>query len=297
MSVRSLGYLVFGAADIDAWRRYATDILGAQVEDDAAGGLRLRVDSRAFRIAIEPSPLDDILAAGWEVGSAAELDRLVATLTAAGVAVSIDPARAARRGVCALARFADPAGVESELFWGATERHERPFHSPAGVSGFVTGAEGLGHIVVAAADPPAMQAFYADLLGFRLSDYIDMPMGPDLIIPVTFMHCNARHHSIAFAPAPPPKKLLHFMLQTRNFDDVGFALDRVGTHGVELSLTLGRHINDQMVSFYAYTPSGFEVEYGWGAREIDDATWLPGRHDRISIWGHRFLGRPGTVQA
>ena len=26
--------------------------------------------------------------------------------------------------------------------------------------------------------------------------------------------------------------------------------------------TLGRHSNDQMVSFYMSTPSGFEVEYG-----------------------------------
>jgi hypothetical protein len=41
-----------------------------------------------------------------------------------------------------------------------------------------------------------------------------------------------------------------------------------------------------MLSFYAMTPSGFQFEYGWGARLVDDATWTPEVHDRISEWGH-----------
>jgi hypothetical protein len=52
--------------------------------------------------------------------------------------------------------------------------------------------------------------------------------------------------------------------------------------------TLGRHSNDQMVSFYMSTPSGFEVEYGWGGRLIDDATWQVQRHDRGTLWGHKL---------
>ena len=50
---------------------------------------------------------------------------------------------------------------------------------------------------------------------------------------------------------------------------------------------LGRHTNDHMTSFYMKTPSGFDVEYGWGAREVDDATWQVQRHEKGSIWGHR----------
>ncbi|SVD65146.1 uncharacterized protein METZ01_LOCUS418000, partial [marine metagenome] len=34
-------------------------------------------------------------------------------------------------------------------------------------------------------------------------------------------------------------------------------------------------------------PSGFDVEYGWGARTVDDATWQVQRHEKGSIWGHR----------
>jgi hypothetical protein len=50
---------------------------------------------------------------------------------------------------------------------------------------------------------------------------------------------------------------------------------------------LGRHTNDHMTSFYLKTPSGFDVEYGWGARTVDDATWQVQRHEKGSIWGHR----------
>jgi hypothetical protein len=57
--------------------------------------------------------------------------------------------------------------------------------------------------------------------------------------------------------------------------------------GATLATTLGRHTNDQMVSFYVITPSGFEVEYGWGGRLIDDSVWQVQRHDRGALWGHK----------
>jgi hypothetical protein len=69
-------------------------------------------------------------------------------------------------------------------------------------------------------------------------------------------------------------------------DDVGLAFDRALGSGVRIMQTLGRHPNDRMFSFYAKTPSGFQFELGWGGREIDDATWQPAEHDRISEWGH-----------
>jgi len=41
------------------------------------------------------------------------------------------------------------------------------------------------------------------------------------------------------------------------------------------------------VSFYLRTPSGFAVEYGWGAREVDDHTWQVQVHASGSMWGHQ----------
>jgi hypothetical protein len=45
-----------------------------------------------------------------------------------------------------------------------------------------------------------------------------------------------------------------------------------------------------VISFYANTPSGFFVEYGFGGRVIDPATWQPHEtFDGPSFWGHERL--------
>lgn len=49
-----------------------------------------------------------------------------------------------------------------------------------------------------------------------------------------------------------------------------------------------------MVSFYARTPSGFEVEFGWGGLPVDSATWRVARHEKMSSWGHK---RPANTGA
>ena len=41
-------------------------------------------------------------------------------------------------------------------------------------------------------------------------------------------------------------------------------------------MSLGRHTNDLMTSFYVRTPSGFEIEYGTGGIVVDDDTWTVG---------------------
>jgi hypothetical protein len=87
------------------------------------------------------------------------------------------------------------------------------------------------------------------------------------------------------------------MLEARSMDDVGLAFDRTLKDGLKIMHTLGRHPNDRMFSFYAKTPSGFQFEFGWGGREVDDATWVPGEYHQISEWGHhppQFLtgGKP-----
>jgi biphenyl-2,3-diol 1,2-dioxygenase len=290
MAITALGYVGIAARDLGAWQAFAETILGAQVDADE-GSLKLRVDERAWRILIEFGDADDLAYLGWETANADDFAETLAALADMGVAAHRRPDLAQRRGVRELAQFVDPAGIASELYWGATTRLEKPFISPTGISGFVTGNQGLGHAVVAVADPAGYEMFYKRL-GFAVSDYIDMAMGPDMVLPICFMHCNPRHHSLAFAPAPSPKKLLHLMLQTRTMDDVGLVHDRAVKADVPISMSLGRHSNDLMFSFYMATPSGFEMEYGWGAQVIDE-DWHVTRHDVTSVWGHKMLIMPG----
>ena len=109
-------------------------------------------------------------------------------------------------------------------------------------------------------------------------------MGP---IALEFFHCNERHHTLALVPVPLPKRLNHMMFETLSLDDVGFALDRCVAAGAPLTMGLGKHTNDQMVSFYVKSPAGFDIEFGWGGIPVDDATWRIGHFDKISVWGHK----------
>ena len=132
--------------------------------------------------------------------------------------------------------------------------------------------------------------FYRDVLGLRESDFISFSRG-NFEMNMTFMHCNPRHHSLAFMQARMPRRLHHIMLQVDALDDVGSTYSLCAAQGVPLASTLGRHTNDHMVSFYMVSPSGFEIEYGWGARTIDDTTWKVQTHRAPSIWGHERPAR------
>ncbi|MCC6917774.1 MAG: VOC family protein [Alphaproteobacteria bacterium] len=285
MGVTALGYYGFEVTDLAAWRRYATEFLGLMEVAGPAGEHRYRYDERAWRIAISEGPADDLAYAGFEVADSAGLAALLARLEAIGVSAERDAALAKTRGVTELAVCKDPTGLQIELYYGAREATEHPLVSPAGVSGFVTGEQGAGHIVLYAGDIGAARRFYMEGLGFRLSDYIDMSLGPDFTLELNFLHCNPRHHTLALAPVPAPKHLNHFMIEVARMDDVGRAYDRAPRMGISIANTLGFHPNDRMFSFYAYTPSGFEVEYGWGARTIGD-DWKVVRHSVTSTWGH-----------
>ncbi|NWH07455.1 MAG: VOC family protein [Alphaproteobacteria bacterium] len=292
MSIIALGYIGLNVSDVDGWKIWARDFLGAMEGAPSPSGItRLRLDDQAWRIALEPGDLDDVCRIGLEVADAASLVALRDRLSAAGIEVAAaNDALLAERGVMGMIHCKDPEGLCVELYYGPTVQSEIPFVSPQGVR-FVTGDQGAGHLALATMDLKAARHFYLDLLGFRQSDHIRMAMGPDLHVDLEFYYCNPRHHTLAVAPVPfkLPKRMHHFMVQVETLDQVGFALDRAERTNTRVVNSLGRHSNDKMVSFYVATPSGFELEYGFGAIEVDSAIWSMARHDKISSWGHKRL--------
>ena len=276
--IDQLGYLAFEVSDLAAWKAFATDVLGLAISDETERGFALRMDDRAARFFVTQGPADDLAAVGWEVADERTLDQIKDRLGAREGTADEASARRVVRLIVAL----DPAGTRVEIAFGP-EHAPKPA-TPKVPSGFVTGAQGLGHLVLSAPEPRATAAFYQDLLGFRLSDRIVTTFYGHPV-DITFLHTNARHHSLAFG-GPQPKRLHHFLVEVGAFDDVGAALDRALDGGVRIAQMIGRHPNDRMISFYAFTPSGFQFEYGTGGRQVDDATWQPVVHDRVSEWGH-----------
>ncbi len=283
-AVKQLGYLVFEVSDLAAWEDFGTQILGLQAVDNRGdAGFSLRMDGYHQRFFVERGPADDLAAIGWEVEGPAELDAMVKRLEDADHAVTRgSPDDAAARNVAALIRFADPAGNPVEVFYGP-KMSDAPFVSNVVRSGFVADEQGFGHVVVVSKNDAEHEAFYATMFGLELSDYIRCEYFGHKI-DVTFMHANARHHSLAFGGGQL-KRIHHFMVQAQDMDEVGRCYDRFLFSGGMVHQTLGRHPNDKMFSFYGYTPSGFHFEFGAGAIEIDQG-WQSTTHDKVSEWGH-----------
>ena len=279
MDVSSLGYLRITAEDPHNWAGFATHVLGMQAVPGDGDGVHLRMDERHHRIAIEPGDQPGGTAYGWEVTDAAALDAAAGALEAAGVAVTAGTkAELETRRVAGMIHCLDPAGHRVELFCGADDG-DGEFTPGRDISGFVTGGLGLGHVVLMVPELEPAVRFYTDVLGFRLSDYMTAPLK------ATFLHTNPRHHSLALLEVGV-SALHHFMVELADVDDVGQGYDLVQSEGITVARTLGRHTNDRMISFYARTPSGFELEYGWGGRLVDDASWEPCELTATSSWGH-----------
>jgi 3,4-dihydroxy-9,10-secoandrosta-1,3,5(10)-triene-9,17-dione 4,5-dioxygenase len=282
------------ATDMAAWREFGLKVLGmVEGKGSDPDALYLRMDDFPARLVIFPGEHDRLSVSGWETANAAELQEVRDNLSAAGVAFKEGTAEQLQdRRVDELITFEDPSGNTLEAFHGAALEHRRVV-SPYGHK-FVTGEQGLGHVVLSTTDDEASLRFYRDVLGFRLRDSMRLP--PQLVgrpadgkpAWLRFFGCNPRHHSLAFLPMPTPSGIVHLMIEVENSDDVGLCLDRALRKKVKMSATLGRHVNDLMLSFYMKTPGGFDIEFGCEGRQVEDESWIARESTAVSLWGHDF---------
>ncbi len=292
-NIQALAYVVAESTQPSNWRQFGEQTLGMAGADAPEGGVYLKMDERAFRIAVQKGSEDRYHASGWEVGGPEAFAETVAKLEKAGVKVTrgSEALRAARK-VQDVVSFSDPAGNRHELVWGFITDFQR-FMSPVGVQSFVTGEQGMGHTVLPAAPKfDETYAFFRDVLGFGLSDIFRHKFGPEPNAPVAriyFLHCaNSRHHSLALFEAPIPSGCVHIMAEVPSMDEVGRGYDRMQKNKVKLIATLGRHVNDKMVSFYMNTPSNFAIEYGYGGLTVDWNHHTAFETTAVSLWGHDF---------
>lgn len=295
-SLHSLGYLVVETTDLDRWRELAVDVLGMAVGSGPDPDcLYLRIDERPARVIIKPGQTERLVTAGWEVRDRETWREVVRQLEDAGAPVKVgNGAECDERRVQEFVFTEDPGGTQLEIFHGAAQVHDKLLTTHGAV--FVTGGQGLGHVVLPTKNAEASYDFYTQVLGFRSRGAFKLPSGmpgapPDARTYLRFLSCNERHHALALAPWPQDNGIIHFMLEVTELDDVGRALDRLYKKKFALSSTLGRHTNDNMVSFYAATPSGFDIELGCFGRRVKEDDYTAEDITADSTWGHRWGAR------
>lgn len=289
--IKRLSYVVTGSSDMSAWKGYGTEVLGFEVGYGSSDRLLyLRADESHHRVAVVADGKDDVASVGWQLADSVALQAAGAALESVDVRVSRGTGEeAADRRVLEFIHFICPhSGVRMELVVGAEEVFAPPFRSTRALSGFRTSAQGLGHVVLYAPDVRAAAEFYVRTLGFGVTDYAMLPNSAYF---AAFLHCNSRHHSLAFITRPgAPRKIQHVMFETVSMDDVGLTFDLCTSRNI-ITTTPGRHHNDRTYSFYFRNPSGWHFEFGWGPRTIDPATWCTEQYGLrpANAWGHQGL--------
>src|SRR5262252_4166646 len=252
MNINALGYVGIRTRNLEDWTAYGTRFLGMELVEASRGTLALRMDDRKQRVIVHTDENEGPSFYGWEVADAVALDALAAHLEKSDVKFARGSrALADERRVKDLIVFSDPIGNRLEAFHGA-EIASEPFRPGRTISGFRTGPLGMGHAVLTIERLDDVLPFYRDLLGFGLSDYILKPFR------AFFFHVNPRHHSLAFIETGR-NGVHHLMVELFSLDDVGQAYDIALTDPESIGVTLGRHTNDHVTSFYSRSPSDFMV--------------------------------------
>lgn len=278
--INALSYVVAHTPSLVAWQEQAARHIGLQVEVVEEGAcLRLRADGKVQRLLVQACDGEPSMAMGFEVPDAIALQKTGEALETAGYPVVAGTEEEnALRGVGGMLHFRDPDGMRIEVAWGLADA-DTPFVPGRPLGGFRTGELGIGHVALITAHFEELCRLYKEVLGFRVSDRASAPFR------VEFLHVNPRHHTLGIAHTGGPAKVYHLMLEYNDFDDLGRAYDMALQNPECIGVTLGRHINDHVTSFYLKNPDGWMFELGWAGRTIGP-DWQVEELQGMSLWGH-----------
>lgn len=266
----SIAYVTIEVRRPARWKKFIANL----------GDNTMRIDwdapTQRHALRITEGRRDDLTQLGLAYPSTASLEATLARLTEASI-----PWERTQPGPGLLdaVRCVDPAGNDLELV---------VFDGPATPDARWR----IGHVALTHRDQPALEYFYSAILGLRLNERLHSTDGP-LEIHGSFLGSARHHHSIAILDLPSTRRLHHICFGAREVATVEDTYERARAAKVPMSMHLGRHsLPDGTTSFYAASPSGFDIEIGAGGNVLDgrpiDAPLLG---DLKSAWGHEVTTR------
>ncbi len=276
IDLHDIRYVRLGTRDLEAATLYAREILGLELVRTEGGARYFRSDDRDHTLVyVEGDPRDQVV--GFELRTAADLDRAAGLLSDRGLAVRAGSAAACeQRRVGAFVNFRDPSGNSIDLV-------VRPHHSGRRyVPARDAGITGFSHVGLCTTDPVRDEAFWTEILGARVSDRIgDAPL----------LRIDEIHHKVALFPAARPG-VQHINHQVASIDDVMRAWYLLQGRGVRVVFGPGRHPTSGAVFLYFEGPDGVVYEYSTGVRHISAADeplyqprQFPKENRSYCLWG------------
>lgn len=240
--VRRLGHATLATPDLEQQIEYWTVVIGLQLVDRGSDHAVLATKLGQEAIALERDTSSHLKRVAFQVDPETDLRDAAAQLQKLGVDVEwrndISP------GVGQAIAFRDPADILVELFQ-QSNFHDRD-KSDTGV-----GPLKFGHVANRVHDVQKQAAFYTDVLGFRMSDWI----GDHFV----FLRCGPDHHTVNFVHYEQPA-LHHIAFEVKDWAELQRGCEILAKNKIQLVWGPLRHIVGHNIAAYHRNADNVRVE-------------------------------------
>ncbi|GHO97558.1 3,4-dihydroxyphenylacetate 2,3-dioxygenase [Reticulibacter mediterranei] len=243
MQIAKLGYAGFNTPNVEAMLAYYTNVIGfTLVERGGDGSAYLRSVLDHHTLALYPAQENGLRHIGFQIGAGQTLKEAAEQLREQGI--TVETQSDAQPGIAEQLQFKDPSDTTIHLYETMEQVHDN--FPEAGIV-----PEKLGHVALAVHDVQKSADFYQNVLGFRVSDWIE-----DFFV---FMRCGPDHHTMNFLRTKY-RKMHHIAFQLKDWAHVQRACDHLYKHNIPLVWGPGRHGVGHNIFTYHHDPDGQTVE-------------------------------------
>lgn len=242
IGVRKIAHAAYETPDLEQQTEYYTNILGLTLtaRDKDAVYLANTVDHHA--VVLRRGSAAQCTRVGFELGPNDDIDAFEKQTAAHGVKTSRkkDP----EPTIADMIAFQDPKGTVMEVF-----KRPEPQALKFARNGVVP--HKLGHVAFHVTEVKKVTAFYCDVLGFRVSDWMS-----DFF---SFLRCGVDHHTINLMETGSNRHF-HTAFELRDWGHLETACDFLSLNGYRMLWGPGRHGIGHNLFAYHRSPNGMITE-------------------------------------
>lgn len=244
IQARRLGHATFLTPDLERDVAYYQQTVGLCLAARGDGRAFLATACGQLAIALAQGAQAGCTALAFEIAPEEDCAEIVRRLGRQGIAAEL--CHDAAPGVPEAVAFADPKGTRIELFprWRFVEGNQ------AAVAG--AGPNKLGHVAFLVTDIAPLEAFYSQVLGFRMADWIE-----DWFL---FMRCGRDHHTVNFLRGRSAR-VHHLAFELRDSAHLIRACDLLARDKFEILWGPTRQGPGHNLAVYHRNPAGHIVEF------------------------------------
>jgi catechol 2,3-dioxygenase-like lactoylglutathione lyase family enzyme len=253
--VTEIRYVGYAVTDLAAERAFYTENWKLKEVHEADGMVYFAAEGHdeLYVVRLRPDAVQRIDVIALAADTNADVDALFVKVRDYGCQIVWEPKPLEQFGGGYGFRFFSKDGLPYEISAGVARGTARVLAPREAIP------ERISHIVMHSPRHHEELAFFIDVLGFKLSDWLGDFM--------CFLRCNEAHHRIAFLPGPPC--LNHVAYDMANVDEMMRGVARLKRQKIDIRWGPGRHTAGNNTFSYFTTPGGFAVEYTAELEQVD----------------------------